>query len=373
MTVKLLALSGSLLLAIAIPGHAVRLPSAHLSRLARGERLRPGPALLSYVASNGGSCLVRADGSHAVRVTPRWRTYLPAWSPGGRYLAFGRPTGTEQSKIFVADTRGHVRWTFGAGSNNGGPLWSPDGRNIEYVSAWAHIYSLSVAHPDGSGEHGLAGSPGFPTYGPEDPAWTPDGQRLAFDDGNDLDAPQGIFSVIVDGGDRRLLVAHARQPAYSPDGSTLAYVGLRFQPSVIQPTGIFVAKFDGSSPRPLTTSKDASTPRWSPDGTRLSFVRGQAVVVVRADGSGERVISTSPPASAPVWSPGGKLLAFARYKRIGGGPRVISTIVVARTDGGGERVIVRHVGKTYQDVVAPPVWRPAVALPPGKRLPCTRR
>jgi Tol biopolymer transport system component len=338
---------------------------------AGGSTQAPGRVLLTYIAANGGICLVRPDGSHPVRLTPRWKDIGgPAWSPRGRYLAFGRQTGPEQSKIFVANARGQIRWRFGGGHYNGGPLWSPDGRYIAYSAAWAHVYSLEVARMNGSDDNGVAGSPGFPTYGPGHPTWVPGGQRLAFDDGDFVDTPQGIFTVAPDGSDRRLLIGNARQPAFSPDGSKLAYVAYR----PWEFDGLFVAGADGSSPRALAPQSGQlswGTPAWSPNDRRLAFTQstllnGRAVhtdlILVGVDGSGERVLATAaPPAglSAPVWSPGGKFVAFVRYPS--------GAIVVVRADGDGQRVVVAR-SNSYA-----PAWRPAVALPAAKRPPCPLR
>jgi Tol biopolymer transport system component len=110
--------------------------------------------------------------------------------------------------------RGRIRWRFGVGSvYNGSPVWSPDGRHIAYLAAWAHSWSLQVARPDGSDDHGISGDLGWPGSGPAHPVWRPDGRRVAFDGGDDISHPQGIFSVRVDGSDRQMLVAHAAQPA----------------------------------------------------------------------------------------------------------------------------------------------------------------
>ena len=330
------------------------------------------PALLTYVAAKGGLCAVRADGSHPQRLTPRWSLFGPAWSPSGRYVASSRASGLGGSAIFVADTRGKIRWRFGSGKHNGGPVWSPDGLHIAYFASWAHIYSLNVADKDGSHGGAVATSPGFPSYGPIDPAWSAEGQRLAFADGSDFaSVPQGIYSTRADGSDGRLLVPHAIEPAYSPDGTKLAFVALRD----FARAGVFVANVDGTDPHQVST-RVATWPEWSPDSTRLAFRSGSGsdVVVVNADGSGERVISRGKPPriiySAPEWSPSGTFIAFTRGPATAVGNKPFrSSIVVAHADGSGEQVVVRRLATTP---VQPPAWRSGVPLPSGRRDSCSR-
>lgn len=347
---------------------------------------RPGRALLTYVARNGGICLVRADGSHPVRLTPRWkRVGQPAWTPRGRYVAFQRFAGYDHNhdpirRIAIADARGHVRWTFGEiGSGDhpesSRPLWSPDGRHIAYFLAVGKVGGLEVVRSDGTHPHTIAGCTGFPVEDcPGEPAWTADGQRLAFVDRLGPCSPEcasGIFTARPDGSDRRLLVEGGAGPAFSPDGSKLAYAG---------PDGrIVVADADGSNPHPLTppsTDVLELSPAWSPDSTSVAFSMRWSppltprslmprpppphlsfIVVARADGSAERVVASA--AWPPAWSPGGKLIAFVKG----------DAIVVANVDGTGEHVVVNQV-----PAAAPFFsWRAPVALPAAKRPPCPRR
>jgi len=95
--------------------------------------------------------------------------------------------------------------------------------------------------------------------------------------------------VSVDGSDRRLPVAHAFDPAFSPDESKLAYVAVHGAGL----PGIYIADADGRNPRILTLSTDAVFPTWSPDGKGVAFQRGDTIVVADADGSNERVIASS--------------------------------------------------------------------------------
>ena len=336
------------------------------------------PALLTYVASNGGICVVRADGTHAVRVTPRLRKLAePTWSPHGRYLAFDRFTGYDSShdpitKIGVADDRGRLHASFGSGSNdNSRAAWAPDGRHLAYFARAGKTGWFAAARPDGSHDAGLAGCTGFPVeYCPRSPTWSADGRRLAFEDGGGSPA---IWSVRFDGRDRRLLVAGGGQPAFAPVGAKLAYVA----PNGSSTEGsLFVADADGGNARPLTSAaRDAlSSPRWSPGGASIAFLRTHCettcaadmeLVVARADGSRTRVVAKHIPwqgTAAPAWSPDGHLIAFLRGR----------SVIVAHSDGGGERTVVRRVG-SWAGLVSAPSWRAPTPLRPSKRPACPLR
>lgn len=338
-----------------------------------------GRALLTYVASNGGVCLVRADGTHAVRLTPRWkRVDGLAWSPRGKYLAMQRFVGYDHNhdqvtKISVADARGRLRWTFGdGGSGNSRPLWSSDGRAIAYFESWAHAGGLAVARPNGSNDQGISGCIGNPlAFCPSRPTWSADGRCLAFVDRADLDTPPGIFRVCFDGSGSRELVVNASWPAFAPKGSMLAYTG----PNGTDLGSLFVADGDGGNPRAVTeASRDViEFPAWSPDAKRLAFVRipcqetcalNGKIVVARADGTGEELeVATVPPTIAGfAWSPGGKQIAFLRGR----------SVFITNTDGSGERKVVARV-RVWGGPAILPAWRPAVPLPVEKRPSCPRR
>src|SRR6185312_9450207 len=96
-----------------------------------------------------------------------------------------------------------------------------------------------------------------------------------------------------------------------------------------------VARSDGTGLRKLTAG---ATPRWSPDGGRLLFIRGEEqdpdqepnIFTIRPDGSREQKITRG---RWPDWSPGGKQLVFSRGGEPGGGARLGSMVVIAGSDG----------------------------------------
>ena len=135
-----------------------------------------------------------------------------------------------------------------------------------------------------------------------------------------------IKSVNIDGTDLRRLTSNSRMdnyPVWSPDGTRIAFIrDIRKRYSGRGRT-LFTMAPDGSEARPLTLGIDdvgiddvaMRPPVWSPNGDYLAFVgeddggRWDAIYTVRADGSGLTRVSDT--VSAPSWSPDGKRLAFA--------------------------------------------------------------
>ena len=111
-------------------------------------------------------------------------------------------------------------------------------------------------------------------------------------------------------------------PQISPDGSAVAFTRVvvnekenRYESS------IFLVPASGQeAPRRLTSGTGDSSPRWSPDGRQLAFVRAAAgqsgppvsqIYLLHMDGGEARPITDLPRgAAAPAWSPDGRTIAF---------------------------------------------------------------
>ena len=127
--------------------------------------------------------------------------------------------------------------------------------------------------------------------------------------------------------------------AFSPDGEAVLYV---FSPENAEVASLFQIPLLGGPPRKLV--EDISTaPAFSPDGTRMAFVRGmangeQVIVLANADGTGERRLASraepDPYAQTRVaWSPDGtEIAAFA-----GEMPAQRARIVLVNVETGKER------------------------------------
>ncbi len=102
------------------------------------------------------------------------------------------------------------------------------------------------------------------------------------------------------------------QPAWSPDGSRIAFISTRDGDAEV-----YVMNDDGTEQTRLThTSAGEGRPQWSPDGSRISFISDRDgnvdLFVMNADGTGPTNLTNDPAFDgAATWSPDGRWLAFA--------------------------------------------------------------
>jgi serine/threonine-protein kinase len=159
-----------------------------------------------------------------------------------------------------------------------------------------------------------------------DPALSPDGRTIAYAAG-----PPGAMRIYVrqiDGG-RPIAIAealpeHQRWPQWSPDGARIVFqVGHAERENDVRtrPNALYVVPALGGVPRPLVQDStwSAITPAWSPDGSRIAFVRaagvdGNAIQLIQADGGEPRTIVDSLDAPHELrWSPDGARLAYVTH------------------------------------------------------------
>jgi TolB protein len=189
---------------------------------------------------------------------------------------------------------------------------------IAYVVKAGARYTLHVTDADGEGGHVALASP-QPIISP---AWSPDGRQLAYVSFEDQKAVVWVQDLTT--GERRR-VANFRgsnsAPAFSPDGRTLA-VALSREGL----TQIYSMPVGGGNPTRLTQSNAIDTePVYSADGRSIYFVsdRGGGPQIYRmgaGGGAAERVTFNGSYNISPTLSPDGKALAY--ITRQGGAFRV---------------------------------------------------
>ena len=243
----------------------------------------------------------------------------PSFSFDGLHLAFSRARSGQLREIYVLDLleslvpKGEPRQLTFIEQRISAPVWTPDGREILFVSGPQHrvgLWRMAAA-----GNRKPERLP-FATEGAGFPAISSERRRLAYLHNSfdvniwKLELPlQGQQTVPIN------LVSSTRvddKPQYSPDGKRIAFSSYRSGSPEI-----WVCNSDGSDWVQLTSLNAASTtgPHWSPDGRRIVFQTNKTgssdLFVVSPDGGTPTQLTNSPAhESAATFSRDGKWIYF---------------------------------------------------------------
>lgn len=244
--------------------------------------------------------------------------YDPFWSPDGKFIAFTGKVFTEnsyyQKQIFIVDISEGKTEQITHESENIAPSWSPDSEDLVFLSSRDGSWAIYTMKMDGSSIKKRTDGLGFV----DQPFWSPSGYEVILADRENIISDSDLIKIELGKfGYQNLTNNEAEEfdPAWSPDGTKIAFISDRdgsFE--------IYIMDSDGSNQTRLTNNGDPENlPHWSPDGSMIafqSFVNDSwDIFVMGSDGSDLVQITDHPAADlSPVWSPDGSMLAFVTLR-----------------------------------------------------------
>lgn len=254
--------------------------------------------------------------------------YSPSFSPDGNQVAFvwTGPKG-DNADIYVKLVGEYepVRLTKDPLLDNA-PAWSPDGRWIAFLrhqAAAPHSQSTVCVIPATGGPERRIAEIAEPMVWLPRISWHASGRWLAVSDKNSADAPQSIYLLSIEGGEKRRLTLPPTDspgdddPAFSPDGRSIAFVRWRADAGEI-----FVLRLRAdltAQDEPFRVSRSHSeNPEWASDGRSIVFACGSVhnprLCRVWVPQSGSRTPGT--PELLPFAGQGSRTPAISRNGRL---------------------------------------------------------
>ena len=245
----------------------------------------------------------------------------PSWTADGKSVIYEkvafRPSRQLLKPLFSWDKKFEYRFI------DVFPMMSKDGW-IAYTDKQTGTSSVAVMRPDGSEKRIVFASAGHAIEeaklrmglaGAFQPAWSPDGQWIAFGLGywfnERATMTAALWRVKRDGTGAEQLTdgtLHSGFPSYSADGKEIV-----FRVFSEKEMGLRIMNLETRKIRVLTTEFD-NLPGWSPDGKRIVFTRrgpnaNYDIWTIKPDGTGLFQCTTHPSGDGhAVWSADGRIL-----------------------------------------------------------------
>jgi Tol biopolymer transport system component len=252
----------------------------------------------------------------AANRTLRWTLALSALVAGALFL--GHAIGSRTAKAIGGPRAVSFTQVTDFGGVETSPSLSPDGKSLVFagtVGSGTGLYLLRI------GDRKAVRLAADSSATSEEPAFSPDGERIAFRSDRD---GGGVFLMTASGESVTRLTDSGFAPSWSPDGAEIVVSpgSFRIPENLLsQARGLSVVNVKSGQRRELAVPLQAMQPNWSPGGARIAYwgVRagGQRDLwTIAADGSdaatgGVPVTEDEALDWSPTWSPDGRYLYFS--------------------------------------------------------------
>ncbi len=247
----------------------------------QGATVSPDWSRVAFVAKQH-IWVLPLEGGRPQRVTTKEGKYTGLnWSPDSSRIAFV-VTEKDQDDIGVASAAGGtVTMIATRPVDEDSPIWAPSSDRLAFIrrlDSWQG-YEIWLSSPDGTGARSIvqeAYERGVEEFTFDGNAhWSPDGRRIAY-----LSSRTGynhVWTVDVEGGEPIELTRGPwvdYSPRWSPTGDRIAFVSSRVQD--LEDRHIWIVAAVGGEPERLSRDGFCSDPAWSPDSTRIAYLRSTA-------------------------------------------------------------------------------------------------
>ncbi|HKS67339.1 MAG TPA: Tol-Pal system beta propeller repeat protein TolB [Candidatus Acidoferrales bacterium] len=251
------------------------------------------------------------DGANAHQLTHMGSVALtPRWSPDASRIAFTcfvpNRDGVLAPQICIYSMASNRLIHFPRfRGTNGAPAWSPDGQQLAFMSSQNGDPEIYTVNTDGTHLHRITFAAGVNTS----PAWNPKtGKQIIFVSDRGGDGAPVLYQMNSDGTDVTRInlpdMGYVIDPAWSPNGQLIAFSWRR-------PAGNYdIYVMDVVSHQLVELTRDSGRnerPSWAPDGRHLVFestrTGSREIWTMLADGSQPRQLTFKGENESPNWSP----------------------------------------------------------------------
>ncbi len=276
----------------------------------------PDGSTLAFVRSSPTACgifLVPASGGPVRKLIDCGRKDCPptlAWSPDGKWLAVADESEVQEERgihLLSIETLEKRKLTWPSEDHGDhAPAFSPDGQTLAFIRCgWGthHVYTVSVS----SGDEQLLTSRQLSIGGL---AWSADGNHLVFS------SEESLWRIARTGGSPAWFATVGMNiggPSIAHQGHRLAYEQASNEVNIWQ---VGTTKPNATPTRLIASTRAEASPAISPDGQRVVFISNRSgtpeVWVSRRDGSSPARLTSfgGLPIKTPRWSPDSRSVAF---------------------------------------------------------------